>query len=324
MKKNITIIGIAMLLVCLFSSMNLMAASKSYTIGMSQSMLAGNPWWDVMVNAVKDELTKLGHNVIILDAEGNVAKQAADVEDLIARKVDLIAVNPYDSNAVVPVTLKAKRANIPVIAVDIPVAAEGYSITTVIANNRHLGYVNGWHLAKLANKRNVKAVVIEGYPGAICSSDRFEGFLAGFNKYQIEKFNYANLEIIFHAYGDYAFTPAYDLMKDVITRTSGNFDIVFCANDAMAIGALKAIEDSKIKGTKYIAGVDGYREMFEMIMKGKTHSTGLNSPYELGVKTAETVVQVLQGETVPSVVYTTPVLITKDNVKKYYNPNQDY
>jgi ribose transport system substrate-binding protein len=322
MRKKLLVVSVVMLLLVLLVSPNTLAAKKK-VIGMSQSMLAGNPWWDVMTNAVKSELEKLGYEVIVLDAEGNVSKQVADVEDLIARGVDLIALNPYDSYAVVPVTLKAQKAGIPVIAVDIPVAPDGYSITTVIANNYQLGYENGWYMAQLAKKVHVKAVIISGYPGAICSSDRLNGFLAGFNRYQIDKHNHANLEIIFHSYGDYAFTPAYDIMKDVITRTNGDFDVVFCANDAMAIGALKALEDANIKG-KLIAGVDGYREMYEMIMAGKTHSTGLNSPYELGIKTAETIVKILNGEHVPSNVYTTPVLINKDNVKKYYNPNQDY
>lgn len=298
-------------------------AKETYTIGVSMSQLGGGPGWAIIGKAVRSGIEKAGHKPVILDAQGLVNKQIADIEDLIAKKVDLIVINPIDSSSVVPATLEAKKKRIPVFAVDIDVGEGGYSLTTVIANNRLLGQLVGWHLASLFNKPDVQGVIISGYQGAICSKNRREGFLFGFHENQLQRFNRTGLKIIYHGYGDYSYEPALRMMEDVIVRTGGKFDFVFAENDAMAIAAVKALEEAGITHVK-VGGVDGQKEMYELIISGKAHATGRQNLWELGEKTAETALRILAGEHVPSPVYVESVLVNKDNVRKYYDPKAEF
>jgi len=71
-----------------------------------------------------------------------------------------------------------------------------------------------------------------------------------------------------------------------------------------------------------VVGFDGQKEAYELIRDGKFDATALNSPEALARLVVEAVVKYLNGERqIDKVTYTPAVLITKDNVDKYYDPN---
>jgi len=289
-------------------------------IGFSIAMLAGSPFWQIISDELERGFKELGYEFVVLDAQGDAAKQASDVEDLIAQKVDIILVNPYDSDAIVPVTLSARDAGIPVMAVDIPVAEAGYSIATCICDNVMLGYQLGEYAADKFNTPEVKVVVISGYPNGIDSRQRRHGFIEGFHAKQLEKFAQTGLRIVHHGWGDYAREPANKTMEDAITRTNGDFDIVYCENDDMAIGALRAMESANITG-KMILGVDGLKEMYELIRDGYTTATGRNSPVELAAVSVQATHDYLNGKEIPEIIFTTPTVVEKKNIDEFYDPD---
>ncbi len=58
-----------------------------------------------------------------------------------------------------------------------------------------------------------------------------------------------------------------------------------------------------------------------MIKEGKFGATAINSPEELARLVVEAVVKYLNGEKqIDKVIFTPAVLVTKDNVDKYYDP----
>ena len=60
----------------------------------------------------------MGHELVYTDAGGFEAKQIADIELMIAQKVDLIFIAPRSEKALAEAVLKAKAACIPVILLD--------------------------------------------------------------------------------------------------------------------------------------------------------------------------------------------------------------
>ncbi len=56
--------------------------------------------------------------MIAVDAQNDAAKQTNDVEDLIQKGVDVVVINPTDSDAVASAVSAANAANVPVITVD--------------------------------------------------------------------------------------------------------------------------------------------------------------------------------------------------------------
>ena len=102
--------------------------------------------------------------------------------------------------------------------------------------------------------------------------------------------------------------------------------MVFCENDAMALGAATAISDSGGNPSDYIImGVDAIRLAYEAIMEGTMTATALNSPVSAAEMTVAGVDAYLNGDTsIRGEYYTELAIITKDNVEEYYDANSIY
>lgn len=118
--KNIKLLGSAMLVsLALFSQSSL---AKEYKIGASL-LTQQHPFYIDLANAMKEEAKKDNVNLSVSIANQDLNKQLSDVEDFITKKVDAIIISPVDSKGVQAAIIKADKAGIPVITVD--VAAEG-------------------------------------------------------------------------------------------------------------------------------------------------------------------------------------------------------
>ncbi len=77
-----------------------------------------NPWRMAQTASLREEAQKRGYELVVTDAQDQTAKQVADVEDLIARRVDVILLAPREFEGLAPALLAAREADIPVILVD--------------------------------------------------------------------------------------------------------------------------------------------------------------------------------------------------------------
>ena len=109
-----------------------------------------------------------------------VSTQVNQVEDLIAKKVTGIILNPMDGNAVVPVLGKAHDASIPVVIVDSPVAKghEGLYITFVGTDNLNAGMQAGKQMVQALGNKG-KVLVVRGANGSVAGDNRVDGFKKG-------------------------------------------------------------------------------------------------------------------------------------------------
>src|SRR3954449_6590623 len=88
-----------------------------YKVGFAQTE-SNNPWRIAQTESMKAEAAKLGHQLVYTDAASSAAKQAADVNSMIAQGVDLIFLPPREEKPLIPAIMNAKKAGIPVILVD--------------------------------------------------------------------------------------------------------------------------------------------------------------------------------------------------------------
>jgi len=90
------------------------------------------------------------------------------------------------------------------------------------------------------------------------------------------------------------------------------------------MGALKAIEESGKADHVLVVGYDGQKEAYELIIEGKYGATALNSPGELARLVIESVVRFKNGQQLDKEIHTPAIVISKDNVKEYYNPDAQF
>src|SRR5215210_5401962 len=91
--------------------------ASRFVAGFSQ-MESDNPWRIAQTKSLRDEAAKRGVELVVTDAQGQTAKQVSDVEDLIARRVNLILLAPREYEGLAPALQAAREAKVPVILVD--------------------------------------------------------------------------------------------------------------------------------------------------------------------------------------------------------------
>ncbi len=94
--------------------------ADSFTMGVVVK-IGGIPWFNAMEDGIKKESRKLGIDAYqIGPVAADPALQVRVIEDLIARRVDVIGIVPNDAKVLEPVLKKAREAGIKIIAHESP------------------------------------------------------------------------------------------------------------------------------------------------------------------------------------------------------------
>lgn len=263
------------------------ASMAAKTIGFAISTL-NNPFFVDLKDGAEAKAAELGISLRVVDAQDDPARQLSGIEDLIARKVDLILVNPTDSAAVVPAILAANRAGIPVITVDR--SADGGDVVAYIASDNILGgNMAGEFIAKLLNGQG-KVVELEGIPGTNAAYERGLGFsqaIAG----------YPGIEVVARQEAGFDRAKGLNVMENIL-QAQAKIDAVFAHNDEMALGALIAIQSAGRADEIQVVGFDATDDAVKAVQEGRMLATVAQQPRLIGALAVEAALRILQGETV--------------------------
>jgi ribose transport system substrate-binding protein len=301
---------IAVLLCLILSSGSVFASGKAeekddqIVIGFD-AFNVSMTWMKFAHDAMVEEAKKLGVKLIVLDSENEASKQASNMEDLVALKVDGIIANPIDVASLSPAIDKAAAEGVAVATFDraaVGAAYEFYVGCDDVAGGRLVAdFVN----EKLGGKG--KIVLITGAPGSSPAIDRTKGF-----KEQLKK--YPGLTIAFDQTGEFWREKGMQVMEDAITAVP-DFDAVVCQNDDMMMGAIQAIQSAGINvNDVVITGYDGVPDGLRAVRDGLADCT-LQYPIGQAPEALRRLVAFLKGESPAEKDYEmSPWIITKDNL----------
>lgn len=284
---------------------------EKITIGFSQVTL-DSPFYVALMDAAKAEAEKQGAELVYVDAQNDIQKQNADVQDLITKGIDVLILNPSNPTGVNPALSAAKAANIPVITVDRP--TETKVSTFVGRDNKKMGQKAGEQAVALLGgpgKAKGKIIELQGDAGGKVMMDRRDGFHLDVDKE-------SGIKVIQGPYCDYTRSKAVKAFQDLL-QANPDVNLVYAHNDDMALGALQVLEQNGLTGKVKIIGVDGLMEAIKAIQDGKYDASVLNDPQLLGTTVVDTALGVLKGEKYPEFIDAGTDLITKENADKYYD-----
>jgi ribose transport system substrate-binding protein len=285
--------------------------STEYVVGFSQ-MESDNPYRLAETKSIKDEATKRGIQLVVTDAQGQTAKQVADVEDLIARRVDMIVLAPRTFDGLTPALQAAKAAKIPVILVDRAAAGTaGVDYVTELASNYQEQGRRAAEWLAAQTKGTANIVELSGTPGASVADDRAKGFRAEIAKYP-------NMKIIASQTGNFARATGQGVMQNIAQSLGKKITAVYAHNDEMAIGAIQALQAAGLKpGTDVlIVSVDGSRAALEAIDRGELGATVESNP-RYGPLAFETIEKYRKGEKLPAKILVNDRFFDRANVKQF-------
>lgn len=243
-------------------------APKKLKVGVSLSTLS-NPFFVSVKSGITSVATKNGTDVEVMDAQDDSAKQSNDIEDLIQKKVDIIIVNPVDSDAITPEIKNANDANIPVIALDRS-STGGQVLTLVASDNVKGGKMAAEYMAKKLGK-NAKVAELQGTPGASATRERGEGF---------DKNVKGKLDVVTKQSANFDRAKGLSVMENLL-QSNPDIKGVFSQNDEMALGAIEAAKSAG-KSDLVIVGFDGSVDGLKAVKSGKLTATVAQQPEEMG------------------------------------------
>ena len=289
------------------------------TIGYSTPSLNA-PFYVVLSQYIKKYVEAYGMNFVMADGQDDIIKQITSMEDLISSGVDIMILNPLDHKALVPAVNAASGSGIPVFIVDSQIDEAADFITSVQASNEGNGWLIGEWAVNRMGASEIKVALISGSQGNPVGQAKRLGFFEGFTETQLMTRGYSRLNILAQGWGNWTLLGGIEAMEDILTAHP-DVNLLVAENDAMAMGALKAIEESGKADQILVVGYDGQKEAYELIMEGRYGATALNSPGELARLVVESVIRYLNGQRLDKVIHTPAVVITRDNVETYYDPD---
>ncbi len=250
MKKTLIALSIATLAMATAPAM---AQNAKLKIGMTFQEL-NNPYFVSMQEALKEAAKSIGADVVITDANHDVAKQISDIEDMLQQKIDILLINPTDSAGVESAVKMAKDANVIVVAVD--ANANGPVDTFVGSKNKDAGYQSCQFLAKSLNGTG-EVAILDGI-AVVPILQRVEGC-----KQALAEFS--GIKLVDTQNGRQDRSVALGVVENMI-QSHPNLKGIFSVNDGGAMGALSAIQGSN-KDIK-LTSVDGAPEAVKAIADG--------------------------------------------------------
>ncbi|RGX05477.1 ribose ABC transporter substrate-binding protein RbsB [Paraclostridium sordellii] len=271
---------------------------KTKKIGLIVSTL-NNPFFVDLKKGVEKEAKELGYEVVVLDSQNDPAKEVSNMEDITVKDVDLVLLNPVDSDSAVASVMIANNADLPVMTVD-RVSNGGKVLSHIASDNIAGGDMAAKFLIdKLGNKGNI--VELEGIAGSSATRDRGKGFEDGIKG--------SNLKIIAKQSADFDRTKGLSVMENII-QSKGDINAVFAQNDEMALGASKALEDANMNDV-LVVGFDATDDAVDSVKKGTMAATVAQQPILIGETAVKVANKYLNGEKVDDFIPVELQLVTK-------------
>ena len=259
--------------------------SDTQKIGLIVSTL-NNPFFVDLKTGIENQAKKLGYDVVVLDSQNDPAKEVSNMEDISVKDVDVVLLNPVDSDSAIASVMVANNLDLPVITVD-RAANGGEVVSHVASDNAEGGKMAAQYLInQLGDNANI--VELEGIAGSSATRDRGAGF-----DNEIEN---SNLNIITKQSADFDRTKGLSVMENII-QSKGDIDAVFAQNDEMALGALKALQDANMDNV-LVVGFDATDDAVASVDKGEMSATIAQQPILIGETAVNLTHRFLSGETV--------------------------
>ncbi|MCW3489987.1 substrate-binding domain-containing protein [Dethiobacter alkaliphilus] len=230
-------------------------------------------------------------DVIVVDANYDVATQLGQVENFISQGVDAIVIKAVDRDATQAMSDAAKAAGIPFLAVNIEVGSDRDAY--VGSDHEYSGVLQAEYVAELLDGEG-RVAILMGDPSHDAARERTDG-----NKDVFA--NFPGIEVVAEQSGYWQRDRGMEVAENWI-QAGLEVDAVLGNNDAMVIGAMLAFEQAGVADGVVFAGIDAIEDALNLMNEGRMHVTVFQNGFAQGYGAAEAAHQILQGESVPSYV----------------------
>lgn len=272
-----------------------------------------NPFFIEMEKGARRAEQALNIELVVKTAaqETSIEQQIQIVEDLITAKVDAIVIAPGDSELLVPVLKKAEDAGIKLVNIDNRLDTEAIkkagaqAIPFISVDNDKAAYNSAKYISEGATP-GTQAVILEGIRTADNARQRMEGAKRAFAETK-------GVRLVASESANWKIDEGYRVSKQLFDKYP-DIKLLFAANDMMALGALKFLQESNRTHVK-VAAYDALDEAVAEVKAGRLAVTVDQQAVEQGFQGVMLATRLLKGESVPALMLIDTRLITAATVK---------
>ena len=270
-------------------------------------MTLDHPYWQNMRLGAQDEANKLGVDITILNAREDPVLQIEQVNEMIAKRVDIVCLVPMKKEPLVRGVQMLNRAGIPVIIVNREIG-EGCEYVCYTGTDTYAGAVASARI--LAEAMGGKGQVVEfhqhlGTGPEVARSRALRDVLADYP--QIEPV----ARIPHRGERDIVKTEMQTLLQKYPDLAG-----VYAHGDNFAIAAAQVCQKAGRTDIK-VVGMGGSREMIEAVKQGLVTGTSYQQPEAEGRSAIRLAVQYLRGEKLDKAYPVDCPPITAENAHKF-------
>ncbi|HHD7473807.1 TPA: substrate-binding domain-containing protein [Klebsiella oxytoca] len=248
------------------------------------------------------------------DAQGAPDKQLSQVQNFINGKVDVIIVQPVDTQGTKNITAAARAAKIPLIYLNrMPSDSKmGDGVSYIGSDEIEAGRMQMEYLANMVkDRKSVNVAIMKGLLSNDATRFRTQGA-----KEVIAK--HPNMHVIVEDTAKWMREDGMNLMNNWILA-GDKIDILSANSDEMAIGAAMAIKSNGLKVGKdvLVGGTDGGPNGLQAIKTGLMTVTVFQDAKSQAYGAVDMAVKAAKGESVQDINFIPFQLITPENYQKF-------
>ncbi|WP_339762419.1 sugar ABC transporter substrate-binding protein [uncultured Hoeflea sp.] len=295
------------------------AGAAEYRIGITQNNVGVDSYQTTYDKAFKEAVeANDAVEAVVLDAGGDVARQIAQIEDLIQQQVQAIIIWPTNGEAVIPAVRKAHNAGIPVIVTNSNIAEAGFDFVKSfsgpdnITQGSRSAEIMCDKFKEMGIETTAQVVQISGQPGYTTAIERQKGFDDRLPEVC------PDVTVVETQPGDWNREKSQKVMEAFLVKYD-KIDGVYAGDDNMGVGALNAAKAAGREGIIFV-GATNFAVGYEAMEKGEYWGSIYQSPVDDAKAALKTAIDVLDGKDVPFLNYFDTPKITQDNMSNFTKP----
>ena len=298
------------------------ATNGSANIGVCIYQFADN-FMTLYRSDLEEYLKDMGYSVTIMDGKNDQNTQTEQINTFLQQGVDVLVINPVQTTSAQTIVDTIKPSETPIVFINREPdksVLDSYAdkCCYVGADARQSGTYQGELILETETQGDINGdgkvsyIMIQGDPENVDAQYRTEFSVKALTDAGVE------VEELLKQRGDWDQAKAQQIAQDALNQYGDKIEVIFCNNDAMALGALQAIEAAgrKVNEDIYLVGVDALTEAVQNVIDGKQTGTVFNNHFAQAQAASDIAVKFLSGEKVDAVNMVNYEKVTQDNAQE--------
>ena len=299
------------------------AATGSANVGVCIYQFADN-FMTLYRTDLEEYLKDKGYAVTIVDGKNDQNTQTEQINTFLQQGVDVLIINPVQTTSAQTIVDTISPSGTPIVFINREpekAVLDSYAgkCCYVGADARQSGTYQGELILETETQGDINGdgkityIMCKGDPENIDAQYRTE--------YSIKALTDAGKEVecLYEYLDNWDQTTAQQDVANALSQYGDKIEVVFCNNDAMALGALQSIQQAGRTVGKdiYLVGVDALAEAVQDVLDGNMTGTVLNDDVGQATAAAEATKLYVEGSAVEQYYWVDYVKVTKDNASEY-------